>query len=59
MKTKTKLHFWQVSIIIFQKSHIFGESNLIFCCTGSRENYFGLVGRQNNNMRFLGQHIYK
>ena len=26
-----------------------GEGNLIFCCTDSRENYFGSVGRQNNN----------
>ena len=25
------------------------EGNLIFCCTGSPENYFGSVGRQNNN----------
>ena len=24
-----------------------GEGNLIFCCTGSRENYFWSVGRQN------------
>ena len=26
-----------------------GEGNLIFCCTGSRENFFKSVGRQNNN----------
>ena len=26
-----------------------GEANLIFCCTGFRQNYFGSVGRQNNN----------
>ena len=26
-----------------------GKGNLIFCCTGSRENYFGSVGQQNNN----------
>ena len=26
-----------------------GEGNLIFCCKGSWENYFGSVGRQNNN----------
>ena len=30
----------------------FGEGNLIFCCAGSRENYIGLVGRQNNNPKF-------
>ena len=33
---------------------------LIFCCTGSRENYFGSVGRQNinnNNPKFQGGHI--
>ena len=28
---------------------IYGEVNLIFCCTGSRENYFRTFGRQNNN----------
>ena len=26
-----------------------GLGNLIFCCTDSRQNYFGLVGWQNNN----------
>ena len=26
-----------------------GEGSLIFCCTGSQENCFGSVGRQNNN----------
>ena len=36
-----------------------GKGNLIFCCTGSRENYFGSVGRQNynNNPKFQGRHI--
>ena len=36
-----------------------GEGNLIFCCTGSRENYIGLVGRQsnNNNPQFQGRRI--
>ena len=27
----------------------FGKGDLLFCCTGSCENYFGLVGRQKNN----------
>ena len=26
-----------------------GKDSVIFCCTGSRENYFGLIGRQNDN----------
>ena len=30
-------------------AQLFALGNLIFCCTGSRENFFGLVGRQNNN----------
>ena len=36
-----------------------GEGNLIFCCMGSRENYFGSVGRQsnNNNPQFKVRHI--
>ena len=25
-----------------------GEGNLIFCCTGSRKNYFGSVGMSKN-----------
>ena len=28
---------------------VLGEDWSIFCCTGSRENYFGSVGWQNNN----------
>ena len=47
--------------IIFLRNKLkeeLGEGNLIFCCTGSRENYFGLVGRQNNNnLKFQGRHI--
>ena len=31
-----------------------GKGNLIFCCTGSRENYFRSFGRQNNNNDFKG-----
>ena len=33
--------------------------NLIFCCTGSPENYFGLVGQQNynSNPKFYGRYI--
>ena len=30
-------------------SPLLGEGKLIFCCTGSWENYFGLVSQQNNN----------
>ena len=29
---------------------ILGEGNLIYFFTGSWENFFGLVGRQNNNL---------
>ena len=36
------------------------ESNLIFCCMGSRGNYFWLVDQQNNNNpQFQSQHIKK
>ena len=37
------------------------EGNLTFCCMGTRENYFGSVGRQNdnNNPKLLGRHTYK
>ena len=34
-----------------------GEGKLIFCCTGSQENYFGSVGWWNNNPKFQGWHI--
>ena len=36
------------------KSAPFDKANLIFCCTGSRENYFGSVCRSanNNNSKF-------
>ena len=36
-----------------------GLGNLIFCCTDSRQNYFGLVGWQNNNNnpKFQDYHI--
>ena len=35
-----------------------GEGNLIFGCTGSRGNYFGSIGRQNNdNLQLKGRHI--
>ena len=38
---------------------LLGEGNLIFCCTGSRENYFGLVcWKNNNNPKFQRRHIY-
>ena len=35
------------------------EGNSIFCCVGSRENYFGSVGQQdnNNNPTFLDRHM--
>ena len=39
-----------------------GEANLIFCCMDCGENYFRLVGRQNNNNnnpQFRGQQIEK
>ena len=36
-----------------------GEGNLIFCCTDSQENYFGSVGRQNNDHKFPGRHFKK
>ena len=37
---------------------LLGKGKLIFCCTGSRENYFGSVGQQknNNNPKFQGRH---
>ena len=37
------------------------EGNLIFCCTGSLENYFRSVGRQNSNKnpQFKGRQIKK
>ena len=34
-----------------------GEGNLIFCCMGSQESYFGSVGRQNNKSKFQGRQI--
>ena len=36
-----------------------GDDNFIFCCTGSRDDYFGSVGWQNinNNLKFQGRHI--
>ena len=34
-----------------------GEGNLIFDCTGSRDNYFESAGRQNDNPKFQCQHI--
>ena len=39
-----------------------GEGNLIFCCTGSQENFLRSVGRQNNkkkNAKPQGRHIHK
>ena len=37
-----------------------GEGSLIFCYMGSQENYFGSVGRQNNNIpKLQGRHIKK
>ena len=38
---------------------LLGEGNLIFCCTGSRENFVRSVGRQNNNnnAKFQGRYI--
>ena len=37
---------------------LLGKGKLIFCCTGSRENYFGSVGQQkkNNNPKFQDRH---
>ena len=32
---------------------VLGESNLIFCCAGSRENHFGSVGRSVGKMIIL------
>ena len=32
-----------------EKEGILRRGNLIFCFTGSQENYFGLVGLQNDN----------
>ena len=32
-----------------KKFYFLGEGNLICCCTGSRGNYIGWVGRQNDN----------
>ena len=29
-----------------------GKGNLVFCCMGSQDNYFGLVSRQNNKTIF-------
>ena len=46
-----------------QEKHLLGEGNLIFYCTGSQENYIGLIGPQNNNdnnnnnPKFQGRHI--
>lgn len=28
-------------------------------CTGNREDYLGSVGQENNNLKFVGRHIYK
>ena len=38
--------FWLCVIYILSLQCKYGEGNLIFCCAGSRENYFGSVGRQ-------------
>ena len=42
-------------------SYALGKGNLIFYCTGSCENYFRLVVRQNNNNnpQFKGRQIEK
>ena len=37
-------------------TYIYGEGNLIFCSTGSRENYFGSVVRQNRQKLVLSGH---
>ena len=48
----------QLFLFIETITNIVGEGNLIFCCTGSRDSYFGLVDRQNidNNLNFQGRH---
>ena len=54
------LKLFKKLVLIFTEFVLKGEGNLIFCCTGSRENYFGSVGRQNNNNtnpKFQGRHI--
>ena len=42
-------------------TRLLGEGNLIFCCTGSWENYFRSASQQNsnNNPQFKGQQIEK
>ena len=46
-------------IITKERTKLIGKGNLIFCCTGSRENYFGSVSQQNNNPKFQGRHVEK
>ena len=54
MKQALIFKFW----VICDKFICLGEGNLIFCCTGSQENYFELIGGQNNNNpEFQGRHI--
>ena len=51
-----------MSIDIINTSRLpLSKGNLIFCCTGSQENYFGLVGWQKiyNNPKFQGRHNLK
>ena len=45
-----------IPIIVCHNEDFLGEGNLIFWCTDSRENYFGSVGRQNNNPKFQGRY---
>ena len=60
----SSIKFWMKQALIFKfwficdKVICLGEGNLIFCCTGSQENYSELIGRQNNNNpEFQGRHI--
>ena len=48
-----------IASYLLKVTKFLGEGNFIFCCTGSWENYFGLVGWQNNenNAKFQGRCI--
>ena len=52
------IHFLDMCFILWLKL-IKEIGNLIFCCMGSRENYFGSVSWQNNdnNPKFQGRYI--
>ena len=44
------LYLWPGTGISLLSKGSLGEDNVIFCFTGSPENYFGSVSRQNNNI---------